>query len=369
MRIEILEKRENFIKITKNTLKNSTFFNEIEFSVEQNYYLNKYLNFIASENLPDKVFQILVNEYSSSLNYKKKLFQYLYVKLSISSSFRKIFSHETVLLPAIFNNYLILGGNHRLRLFSTELTSTHVLLKFNERNTYILNDIALRNKFNLPYAPKILNFGKDWIEEEYFEGTPINRLRDEGLRKKILKEVVLNHEKLLILKSVESVSKEVYIFNLKKEIDLILYSKRINVEYPLIELINKTFNLLKKNIKFKKIDVSWSHGDFHQANILVRNKSFRVIDWEASDKRFYLYDYFILMSGLRVHLSIEKGVNRFYTESRCLINKDSYDSDTINLLLLEELRFNINEQFSVNFFKSGFNTSNLCHSVLKFLEK
>ena len=59
MRIEVLEKRENFIKIAKLTLQNSSFFSTMNFSLEQEYYVNKYLNFIATANLPKKTFQIL----------------------------------------------------------------------------------------------------------------------------------------------------------------------------------------------------------------------------------------------------------------------------------------------------------------------
>jgi hypothetical protein len=368
MRIEVLEKRENFIKIAKQTLQHSSFFSNMDFSIEQEYYVNKYLNFIATANLPKKTFQILVNEYSSSLNWKKKYIQYLYVRFSISKYFRKTFSHETVLFPSIYSNYLILGGNHRLRLFSNELNSTFVLLKFNERNNYIINDIKLRNKFQLHYAPKILNFGNDWIEEEYYEGTPLNRLGDNILIKSILQKIMLNHDKLLIFESIEPINKKDYFFKVKKEINLILHDKKNHSYKAMLVLINKTFDLLCRNIFLDEIDVSWTHGDFHQANILVKNDSFRVIDWEASQRRFYLYDLFILFSGLRTGIPIEEGVKRFKIDSVNYINKKIIDSDTINLLLMEELRFNINETFSENFYESGSNTNNLCNSILNFLD-
>tara|TARA_B110000027_G_scaffold133516_1_gene162218 strand:- start:1333 stop:2439 length:1107 start_codon:yes stop_codon:yes gene_type:complete len=368
MRIEVLEKRENFIKIAKLTLQNSSFFSTMNFSLEQEYYVNKYLNFIATANLPKKTFQILVNEYSSSLNWKKKCFQYVYVRFSVSRYFRKILSHDTVLFPSIFSKYLVLGGNHRLRLFSNELNSTFVILKFNERNNYIINDIKLRNKFQLHYAPKILNFGSDWIEEEYYEGTPLNRLGDNVIINSTLQKIMLNHDKLLIFESVESINKEDYLFKVKKEINLIVNDKRNQSRNGLLVLVNKTFDLLCSSIFLDEIDVSWTHGDFHQANILVKSDSFRVIDWEASERRFYLYDLFILISGLRTGISIEEGVKKFKIDYVKFINKGLIDSNTINLLLMEELRFNINETFSANFYESGSNTNNLCKSILSFLD-
>lgn len=369
MRIEVLEKREDFIKIARQTLQYSTFLNSKNHVVEKKYYLNKYLNFIASESLPKKTFQILVNEYSTSLDWEKKVIQYIYVRLSISKFFRKIFSHGTVLLPSIFSNYLILGGNHRLRLFSKELNSTFVLLKFNERYNYITNDLTLRSKFKLDYAPKIINYGDDWLEEEYFEGTPINRLIDDKLIKSTLRKVILNHDKLLVSKSIKSMKKDDFFQYVQKDVNLILKHENKYSDKIKLDLIRQTFKQLFSKVLRKNISISWTHGDFHQANILIKDSSYRVIDWESSQRRFYLYDLFILTSGLRRGVSIQEGIKNFEREVGEFIDRKLIDSDSIILLLIEELRFNINETFSVNYYESGSNTTNLCNSIQVYLDE
>ena len=91
MRISLLEKREDFYFILKNTLKNSSFFEEQNDGFKgARYTVNKYLNFIASEKINTKVFQNLVNEYSNSRVWWRKVIQKVYVSLAVSNAFRKI---------------------------------------------------------------------------------------------------------------------------------------------------------------------------------------------------------------------------------------------------------------------------------------
>ena len=91
MRISLLEKRENFDKILKETLEKNSFFNTKSNEKKVKYFINRYLNFIATNTLSKNVFQTLLNEYSSSLIWWKEWAQLLYVKLSISIFFRSFF--------------------------------------------------------------------------------------------------------------------------------------------------------------------------------------------------------------------------------------------------------------------------------------
>ena len=71
-------------------------------------------------------------------------------------------------------------------------------------------------------------------------------------------------------------------------------------------------NSLFKRLTIDKIKVSWSHGDFQEANILISKNNYKVIDWEGSNKRYYLYDEFVLLSRIRSNISIEEA-NRNYS--------------------------------------------------------
>ena len=367
MRIALLEKRENFEKILRETLSTSSLLKENHHGGEISYCINKYLNFISTNKLPENVFQILVNEYSSSLSWWKKVIQALYVKLAVSKMFRTFFSHNKIKLSSNYENLLILGGNHRLRLFSIKLESSFVLLKKGERDNYIKNDIAIRKENNINYAPQVLNYGEDWLEEEYFEGVPINRLEDQSKIKELKYTIFNAHFKALNHTNIKSHDKIDYINIVRKEVTQIVSNKKIITKGELIEKIQGVFELLFSKLTEYKIKVSWSHGDFQEANILVANNVCNVIDWESSDKRFYLYDAFILFGRLREGKSLAESLENFKESMASFYLIEDVDDNVITLLLIEELRFNVNETFSSNFFESGAHSESLCDAIMEFI--
>ena len=360
MRISLLEHRENFYKILKMTLINYVKEKDIK-NDEISFVVNKYLNFVATPNINSKIFQILINEYSNSKVKWKKIFQKFYVKLAVKKWIRLFFSHKLVKLPSYFSNCLIVGGNHRIRLFSESFIGTLVLLKSNERSQYILNDIFIRKTYDLSFAPKILDQGKYWLVEEYFEGIPINRLNNENEIFKYLDIIVALHTNQLINISKEKISIEKYKEIVSSDIEKILkVCGENNCEPSINKLIVKVFTSLYNLIKKKSLEVSWTHGDFQEANILINGGDFRVIDWESADKRFYLYDYFTLFSKSRTNIPFKTAIDLFKSKIHC-------NTDVINLLLIEEIRFSVNEEFSLNFFSSGKKTEKLCNDILNYI--
>jgi hypothetical protein len=364
MRISLLEKREDFYKILKETL-NTTCFYDAKNGDNKEYVVNKYLNFIASKELPTSVFKILINEYSSSLIWWKKTIQYIYVKLAVSSLFRSFFAQQTIQLSSFFDEYLILGGNHRLRFFSKDLASTIVLLKKGERHIFLINDVEIRTKNNLFYAPKIISHGKDWLEEEYFEGTPINRLTDKTKVDFYIIKVIENHVNELLNKTYVIVKNEEYRKLILNEIKNIIGIENKKID----DKIYQTIELLFLKLENKDIKMSWSHGDFQQANILIKNNDYKVIDWESSSERFHLYDIFVLLSEIRTGVSLIEAFKFFNNKVKPFKDIDSINENDMVLLLVEELRFSVNEDFSQNFYHSGRKTNILCDSILKYINE
>jgi len=361
MRISLLEKREDFYKILNITL-NSYIENLNANNSKLSYFVvNKYLNFIATPYLPSSTFNILKNEYSNSNIKWKKIFQFFYVQLAVKKGLRLFFAQKVIRLPHYFTDFLILGGNHRIRLFSENLNGSLVILKSKERDKYIYNDIKIREFFSLSFAPIILDKGKDWFIEEYFDGIPVNRL---------IKKTDYNPDLLLEFYQKELVepSKEVLsIIDYKDLINLDLESIlkvnfESNLKNDLHKLIIKTFISLFSLINIKRVEISWTHGDLQEANILIKNKEIKVIDWESADKRFYLYDYFTLFSKIRTNISLNKAIGIFEA-------KFPNDRNVIYLLLIEELRFSLNERFSVNFLNSGKLTRKLCNDILNYINE
>ena len=217
--------------------------------------------------------------------------------------------------------------------------------------------IKIREYFNLSFAPKVLKKGKDWFIEEYFEGTPINRF---GSEKDYNLDLLLDfYQKELIEPSKEVITINDYKNLINLEVDTIL---KINNETNLNELMLKTFTTLFSLINIEKVEISWTHGDLQEANILSKNNEIKIIDWESSDKRFHMYDYFTLFSKIRTNISLKKSIDIFNT-------KYTKDTNVIYLLLIEELRFSLNEKFSLNFFSSGKTTKKLCNDILNFLNE
>ena len=356
MRISLLEKRENFFKILKKSLKSYTKDLNLSTTDSSFFIVNKYLNFISSVYLPSNMFNILVNEYSNSNIKWKRIIQFIYVRIAVKRLLRLIFAHKIIRLPNYFSDFLILGGNHRLRLFSSELKGSLVILKSKERDKFISNDVFLRENFNLSFAPKLLEKGNGWFIEEYFEGNPVNRLVNDNYNQGQLLDF---YQKELIEPSKNIMTFVDYKNLINLEIEAIL---RIDFNSNLYDLIVKTFVSLFSLINLNKLEISWTHGDLQEANILKKDNEVKIIDWESADRRFYLYDYFTLSTNIRSTKSLEDSINIF-------AHKYKSDINVIYLLLVEELRFSINENFSLNFFSSGKATEKLCSDILTYINE
>jgi len=369
MRISLLEKRENFYEILKETLNKSSFFKgQNESQLKTKFVINKYLNFIATQKINKTVFQNLINEYSNSIVWWKKIFQKIYVYLAVSDSFRKLFGNKIIELSIDYEEYLILGGNHRLRLFSKELKFSIVLLKKNERLNYLKNDIAVRTDNFMSYTPSIYEYGEDWLKEEYFSGKPLNRLNNQEKIKTFKEGLIKSHLEELLIPTKKVWTKKRYAKFINEEIDFILdneFLKKISITKKAIKsLLSKLIDSLIND----EISVSWSHGDFQMANVLIRNNKFKVIDWESANKRYYLYDIYVLEGGSRSDFSLKESIGKF-KERVAFSKKIELNVDTINLLLIEELRFSVNEDYSENFYVSGFKTKQVCESIQKYLHE
>jgi hypothetical protein len=369
MRISLLEKRENFHLILKETLNKSSFFKDKSKNIKQEKFIvNRYLNFIATQKIKTNVFQNLVNEYSNALVWWKKIIQKTYVHLAVSKVFRKFFGNKIIELSANFGEFLILGGNHRLRLFSKDLSFSVLLLKENERIGYVANDISIRTNQTLSYAPIVFESGKDWLKEEYFAGIPLNRLEGQDEIESYQEKAIKLHLEELLMLTIKQCTKSEYAAFVKDELALIINNKSIQNTAIKSDTITSLLDLLLNKITTNSISISWSHGDFQMANILIRDKNFKVIDWESADKRYYLYDLFILLGKVRTNISLKESIENF--KNKILLFLDvTITPDIITLLLIEELRFSVNEEYSENFYISGIKTKQICESIQEYINE
>ena len=320
MKIKTLLERENFKKNLRETLSefisNNYGFNvKFEwkwkfFGKKKCFIINENLNIIFFHNIDTKHLNDLTNEYVYNKNFIKHILQRFYRFLCVSTVGRYVFNHSILYFnnfKSDFKNWIILGGNHTIRIFDCEKKTFIVINKKNFNKELIFNTIEFRNSNSEIIEPKIINFSrnKDWYEEDFIKSIPINRIYNSHLKKKIA-EKAFNTLNVIYDKTQVKIQTSTYLKNLSKSINDLLKSyenyyssKSANEIYiVMIDLLNKT-NQLSKNIN--EITLVKSHGDFQPANILYNfdNNSTMIIDWEYVSLRSRWYDAFVFVLNTR----------------------------------------------------------------------
>lgn len=365
MKISQLIGREDFFKILEYTLKENSFLRRIKKTGNESDFssYNK-LNIIFNNDYSQDVVIELTSEYKRSKSRAKEIVQKVYVYMVIKSWFRKFLSNRKLKLDSSLKNFAILGGNHRIRLIDGNLEKIYVLLKSGENSKFVRNDIVARFNNNIFYAPKILEHGCDWLIESFIRGTPLNRL-DVKTQERATNSIIKKHLNYLINPTRKELALDIYLSAARKEIS------------DLVELIIKDnpegFNILNWMIEIEErilnsgltsIDVCMTHGDFQLGNIRISETGEPyVLDWEASDTRFYLYDLFVILGGIRTGISFENSFEGFLKKINGFDKSWArYSPYFIKAIFsIEELKFNLYEDVSVSYFQQG-------NKSLKFIE-
>ena len=373
MKISQLILTENLYHIVSGTIKKNSFFSKSLINDDDDYEIYKsfqYLNIIFNISLKNNVRDTLVNEYTLSTSTIKKLLQKVYVFLAFLPVINNLFVHKKLQLPKKLNKYAIVPGNHRIRLFGSDLNKIIVLLKQGERVKFIQNDIKTRIKNNISYAPKILSHGSDWLIEEFIKGVPFNRVKKTNCNKAI-DVLIKNHLKEIINKEKISVNIENYLQFCLDEIQTLtnILTDNNPSKVKILGAVKKII-LYIRNENLLEIETSVTHGDFQKGNIRINSKNeIFVLDWEAADRRFYLYDLFVMLSDIRTGNDLESSFTLFFNNIYKFddINVKYSKKVTIALLCFEELRFHLNEDISENYFYSGNNSSKTAKAIEEYI--
>lgn len=340
MKISLLEKRENFVEILRNTLSENSSSNGL-----RKYYVNRRINTISTGSLSRDYFTPIIREFSNSKSGIYSLVYRIYVFLATTPYLRILLANYSVKASGDFNNVLILGGNHRIRIIDYNNLSTTVFLKTGENERYIRNDIAIRKRLKLTYAPVIISYKYSSITEDLTVGIPVNRIKNlKGLDELVdehLKEMNKTRYRYSMSSYIEKLT------NRLNESSLLLKPQTtIRVEQVWTECIAQIMEV----VTFSNIEMTLSHGDFQMANILRKEDGdFVVIDWESSGDRLKDYDLFTLKSRVREHDNLNH-------ESLSLYSKYKGCTYPLALYVLEDMIFVLEENTSYNF----------CDSLEKF---
>ena len=371
MKLSQLLIREDFYTIIGKTIRSNSFFINIDNAKHVHFKSYKFLNIILHKSLESNVRWALIFEYTLSKSKIKQFLQNIYIRIIFLPGISELFCDRSIRLPSYISEYGVVPGNHRIRLFESSLNKITVLLKYNEASKFIKNDIEARFNNDLSYAPKILSFGTDWLEEEFINGVPFNRIVFNNSSKEALKCLLVKHNRELVLNNRKYQATEHY------------FSQKMSEMRSLIKLISED-NRVKKELLIgveklccmvqlhneSTVETSMTHGDFQEGNVRINSKNdLFVLDWESADERFILYDAFVLLSGIRSGISLKESFESFFNnvdEYNVVI--DQYSRPFLKTLLcLEELLFNCNENISDNFFNPGVDALETLSKTLDFI--
>lgn len=355
MKISTLSKREDYKLIIYNTLLK---FLENQFIETENieftkYYVNKRLSIIFSNDISNDFFYKSVVEYRYNNNILKRTIQFFYVNLFSIKFIRKLFSDDIIYLPKYFSSFSIIGGNHRIRLLDVVKSQFLVLLKNGELSHFIENELKVRSLPEINYLPSIKHdLNNNWFYESYEFGIPFNRLNLNNEKKiEYFNHLFQSHNSKLIQPSIEKIDINIYLQLIQTEIINIL--KKGKYAEDILPITYQLFSKLEIYFFNSNFDIltAYTHGDFQEGNLRIQNNKIIVIDWESSDRRFFFYDFFVLLGNSRHYKHLLKSYFTFKEKIRFL---NDYPSEVLNensmlLFFLEELRFYIYEENSINY--------------------
>jgi hypothetical protein len=305
MRLSLLLKREPFGRILEDTL--SSYWSETESNSvrvrwgaknvgAQVWHGNVYLNFFCVDGVDPACFDVIVREFGHAKVAWRRGVQAAYVRLATRPPARRWLSQVSFSVSSPIGNakeILVIGGNRRLRIIHPRAGRSVVIHKANYTRIPFEREIAARTGPAAQVAPRFFGVNADGsaFEEEYFVGSPANRLPQAQ------ESDVRRFAQDLLVEQVHQPTLRVVVLGEY----LCAVARRIaTIEPSLADVARRLADDIARSVGQAPLGLAFSHGDFQDANILVGQGGVRVIDWEASEERSQLYDLATLQSGLRL---------------------------------------------------------------------
>lgn len=257
---------------------------------------NVYLNFFCVEGVDPACFDVIVREFGHARAAWRRGLQSVYVRAAITPPLRGWLSQVRFGVSREIpqaREQLVIGGNRRIRIIHPRAGRSIVIHKVGYGRKAFDREVSARRGAAAAMAP--IFYGLDGtgtaFTEEYFVGTPANRLppaREAAVRAEALHKLVAEvHRPTLRVASMAERLHEV--------------SAALAKQAPaLSESVRALVDEVVPSVGSAPVGLVLSHGDFQDANILVAGDSIRVIDWETATERSQLYDLATLSSGLRL---------------------------------------------------------------------
>jgi hypothetical protein len=305
MRLSLLLKREPFGDLLVRTL--STYWSNSlarpvgvrwgpAMSGEQIWRGNIYLNFFCVHDVDPACFEVIVCEFGHARSVWRRGLQSAYVHAAVTQPLRKWLSQVCFVVsqsvPAA-EEKLLIGGNRRLRIIQPRCGRSTVIHKCGYSRIAFERETAARLGAAARLAPRFHGIGTGGLsfEEDYFVGTPANRLgpKAEHAARETAQVRLIAEVHRPTLRVVGLADRLCEVAEACAYVAPAAASSASELAQWAVEQSGKA-----------SVGLALSHGDFQDANILVASDRLHVIDWEAAAERSQLYDLATLSSGVRL---------------------------------------------------------------------
>lgn len=300
--------------------------------------------FVSYFPFPDGLAEHLYSEY----NIRGSILKYIIGKAGVFATLNSgaLLAKDKIFISEEAKNegFFIGPCNRTIRFYYYKEEYVDIIVKKGYRNDFLANQIAFREKVDIPFIPKILEHGDNWYREAIMHGNALARVRSDRVYKQALKQV---DDALQTLASYErkTVSSADYCDQLRGE--AIRLAKAI--DNGMADNLSAVLSELK--IDTMKVPIAISHGDLQSGNIWVeRNGKTLIYDWETVARRSVWFDPTVLYRNLHsgcFAVNIYQSLNadkRIFAND---INKDEYGEREYRIIekiiVLEDLIFCLNE--------------------------
>lgn len=358
MKIQLLKKREKFLKIFNNSVlyffKKKNANNEF---INTEYFINDNLNVIYPSKINRKHLADLVSEFKYHPKFYLRILQTIYTFLAIRWPIEIITSSDYITISTPIGaeeKWIFIPGNHSIRGIDLEKNRCFVFLKLGFNKEFLQSDANIRLKYKWLKTPKVFQLKETWYEEERVVGLPYNRLSSINLKKQIIIKAEKQLAKLY-QKTNSKINIKKYIAQLCKSIlstlDSFLLELPDTEKYIIRNFVSEANLKLTNSFGNVNIDLVITHGDFQPGNILCSKKDFWIIDWEYSHQRSIFYDALVFDLDCRFSFGL---ATRLSKKIKKLANKNDYlkwtgqslnnkNSFYLFVFFLEDLLLRINE--------------------------
>jgi hypothetical protein len=257
---------------------------------------NPYLNFFCVDGVNPDCFDVIRREFSHSRHVLRRVPQALYVAAATRKPLRNYTSRMQFSVSEdipFADEQLVMGGNRRIRILHPSAGRSVVIHKDGFPQTGFHREVSARQRFAAEIAPGFHGLAAEGTAfvEDYFVGTPINRLSRH-------RNLTLRSEACGML------TEKVHCPTLRT----VGLADHVQTLCDLIrdaapecaESAGRLALWVRELCGDSALGICQTHGDFQDANILVSESSVKIIDWESACERSQFYDLATLQSGIRL---------------------------------------------------------------------